>query len=114
MLSPHERHFLRHVILQREWPDGTTMATYVESIGEVVRDPTSAVYLSRYGGAWQLGVIRRSGAYRGPGGYDWVLVEYRLETGHWVTANQPRDRLRFLGAPERTHLQWLQRLPRNA
>jgi hypothetical protein len=90
------------------------MATYAESIAAVIRDPASAAYMSRYGGAWQLGVIRRSGALRGPGGYDWLLVEYRLETGHWVTAYQPRDRLRFLGAPERTDLLWLRRLPRNA
>ncbi len=114
MLPPLDRHYLRHVILQREWPEGSSLAAYQQSIREVILDPESAVYVSRFAGAWQLGVIRRTRELRGPGGYDWVMVEYRLETGHWVTAYQPRDRLRFLGSRERTDVRWLRQLRRNA
>ncbi len=88
-LTPLEVHFLWHVQRRREWPDGTRLDGYVQSIREVILDPSSGIFISRYWGEWQLGVARRSGVLRGPGGTDWVLVEYRISLGHWVTAFQP-------------------------
>jgi SPP1 gp7 family putative phage head morphogenesis protein len=89
MLPPAERHFLKHVMLRREWPDGTVLDDYLASIEAVVRDPTSGVATRRYEGrAWQLTIVRRSGSVRGPADHAWVLVDYRVETGHWTTAYQ--------------------------
>jgi hypothetical protein len=108
-LPPMERHYLRHVLRVPEWPIGTTPDEYVASIQAVILDGTSGVYTSLYRDAPQLGVIRRSGALRGPEGTDWVLVEYRLETGHWTTAYQPLRGLLDLKGPERGALRWLRR-----
>ena len=111
LLLPAEVHYLRHVVRQQEWPAGTSLAAYVESIGTVLLDEASGVFTSRYQGAWQLGVVRRSGTLRGPGGFAWVLVEYRVATGPWVTAYQPEQRLGELHHPRRSDLRWLRQLP---
>ena len=73
----------------------------MRSIGEVVLDPTSGVFTNQYGGALALGVIRETGELRGPGGYDWVLVQYRVRRGRWTTAFQPVD-----GLDELEKLEW--------
>jgi hypothetical protein len=103
------RHYLRHVAIRQEWPVGTTLAQYIASIQEVVRDPRSGLMTSRYQEQWQLAVVRRSEGLRGPGGFGWVLVEYRIGIGYWVTAFQLRDGLRALFDPHREHRQWLRR-----
>lgn len=108
-LPSAERHFLRHVVRAREWPSGTSLSDYMESIREFILDDTSGVYTSIYRGALQLGVIRRAGRLRGPEGADWVLVEYRLAIGHWTTAYQPSLGLRELAIPQRGGLRWLRR-----
>jgi hypothetical protein len=108
-LPPAERHFIRHVVQVQEWPVGTTLDDYVQSIRDIVLDDASGVFTSIYRGAPQLGVIRRAGSLRGPDGTDWVLVEYRLATGHWVTAYQPSLGLRELAMPQRGGLRWLRR-----
>jgi hypothetical protein len=109
MLSPAEVHYLGHVILRQEWPAGTDLAEYIESARAIVLDRASGVFSSRYQGAWQLGVVRRSGNLRGPLGSDWVLVEYRLATGHWTTVYQPARGLQELQEPRRSHVRWLRR-----
>jgi hypothetical protein len=109
LLPPVVAHYLRHVVRKTEWPVGTTLAEYVQSAEAVVRSDLSGVFLSEYQGALQVGFVSRSGAWRGPGGKRWVLVEYRLATAHWVTAYQIR--LRALRHPARARLQWL-RAPR--
>ena len=97
---------------QREWPPGTTLEGYVASIRRVIEDPASGVFVSRYAGAWQLGVIGHSGAARGPNGGRWILLDYRVETGHWVTAYQPTRPLKpAVYGPARGEVRWL-RLPR--
>lgn len=103
-------HYLWHVIKQREWPDGTTIDDYTASIRRLIRDPSSGLFTSTYHGACQLSVVRASGELRGPGGSDWVLVEYRVATGHWVTAYQP-DHSLFdeVRRPERENVRWLRR-----
>ena len=103
------RHFSKHVEKQQEWPQGTTLELYLESIRTIVRDPYSGICVSRYQGAWQLGIVRRSGDFRGPRGFDWVLVEYRVEIGLWVTAYQAAEGLNELASPQRTEVRWLRR-----
>lgn len=105
-LTPAEVHYLRHVVLKREWPNGTTLQDYLHGIAEVVLDPTSGVLTSRYYGAWQL--TFDSGRLRGPEGYEWVLVDYRVELGHWVTPFQPGQGLLELRSPQREEVRWLQ------
>jgi hypothetical protein len=107
-LTPLEVHFLWHVQRRREWPDGTRLDDYVRSVREVILDPSSGIFASRYWGEWQLGVARRSEGLRGPGGTDWIMVEYRISLGHWVTAYQPsRSPDVALPSPMRESIQWL-------
>jgi hypothetical protein len=109
-LPPLERHYLRHVV-QQQWPEHTSLQGYAASIRDVIRDPTSGVFTSRYQGAWQVGVVRLSRSLRGPGGSEWILIEYRTKTGHWVTAYQPAAGLAELQNPRRENVRWL-RQPR--
>jgi hypothetical protein len=112
-LPPAERHYLRHAVLRAEWPAGATLADYVESIRGVILDGTSGVFTNRYQGAWHLGVVRQSRELRGPRGYEWVLVQYRVALGHWVTAFQLRDGLAELAKPQWDQVRWL-RQPRSS
>ncbi len=106
-LSPAEAHYLRHVVRRHEWPPGTTLQEYLDSIRNVVLDPTSGVLTNRYQGAWQLTIVRRSGGLEGPAGLAWIMVDYRVAMGHWMTAFQPDNGLGVLRRPERTDLRWL-------
>lgn len=108
-LPPAEVKFLSHVVVDREWPDGTDLNVYVRSIRQIILDPSSGVFTSQYSGVWQLGVIRRSGELRGLNGRQWALIEYRLDRSHWVTAFQPRTGLAYLYEPVRSDLRWLRR-----
>ena len=110
LLTPAEVHYQRHVVRNQEWSAGTTRAGYEAGVRAVLRDPTSGVLASRYQGAWQLGVVGATGAQRGPQGGPWLLVDYRLRTGHWVTAFQPQDGLARLDIPQRTEVRWLRPL----
>lgn len=110
-LLPVEIHYLRHVIAQREWPAGTTLAAYVASIPRIVTDPESGILVCQYQGAWQLTLVRESHQLRGPDGHRWLLVDYRLQTGHWTTAHQLVHGLSSLGPPRREQIRWLRPLP---
>lgn len=111
LLPSAETHYLRHVVARPEWPAGTTLGDYLQSIEAVIRDPTSGVVVSRYRGRWHLAVIRRSGLLQGPGGFAYVMVEYRIRTGHWMIAFQPALGLQHFSSPARTEQRWL-RQPR--
>ncbi len=100
-------HYLKHVERDREWPDGTSPAEYVESIRRVVLDPTSGVALNEYQGAVSLAFLRSSGSSRGPNGREWVLVQYRVRIGRWVTAFQPELGLDELKQPDWSDVIWL-------
>lgn len=108
-LSPSEAHYLRHVVVQREWPVGTTLQGYLDSIAQVITDRRSGVVTSQYQGAWQLAILRRSHELRGSEGAAWILVDYRVALGRWVTAFQPREGLAVLRRPERGGVRWLRR-----
>jgi hypothetical protein len=105
-LPPAERHYLKHVIKRQEWPIGTSLADYLASLRAVILDPMSGVFTSRYEGAAQLGILRESADLRGPSGHEWVLIDYRVTTGHWVTAYQPEGGLEDITGPPRTDLRW--------
>jgi hypothetical protein len=113
-LSPREVHYLWHVVQLREWPAGTTVDAYAESIQRVILDPTSGVFTHRFYGTWQVGIIRESRDLRGPRGHEWTLVQYRVSLGRWVTAFQPRAGLAELTKPQWSDLRWLRRPTRSS
>ncbi len=107
-----EVHYLRHVRATQEWPVGTSLDSYLQSIREVVVDPTCAVFLGRFRGYWQVTFVRESRSLQGPDGMPWVRVEYRVGIGQWVTAFQsdsgPNE---TLTEPFRTEQRWLRPPP---
>lgn len=111
MLPPAEVHYLRHVIVQKEWPEGTTLEEYVQSIREAVLNPEAGVFVNRFENQeWQLSVVAPTGRWLGPRGREWTLVEYRLSIGHWVTAYQLSDTWDMIaGQPQRSDVRWLRR-----
>lgn len=106
-LPPAERHFLGHVVQRREWPLGITLSQYLESIRAVIDDPTSGIVANRYLGEWSVAILRETRDLRGSGGNDWTLVQYRLGSGHWVTAFQPEAGLEELQKPAWSNVRWL-------
>lgn len=105
VLPPTDVHYLRHVVLKKEWPAGTTPTDFIDSLWQVVRSDSSGIFLSHYQSALQVGCIGHSGDNRGPGGFDWILVEYRVDTGFWVTGFQLE--WASLISPQRTNVRWL-------
>lgn len=88
-MPPDVVHYLRHAVKRQQWPPGTTLEEYVESLRALAHDPARGVVVSRYQDfGWQLAVARRSALLRGPAGSAWVMVEYRVRIGHWVTGYQ--------------------------
>ena len=101
-----ELHYLRHVVRQQEWPPGTTQAQYEEGLRNLALRLRVGMLISvvpPFG--WHVGIVGRSGPLRGPRGFDWLLVEYRVSTGHWSTGFQPEQGIQF--ANERRRRRWL-------
>lgn len=102
-------HYYRH---RDEFPQGTTRDQYVDFARIAVRQTNSGVFVSRYGGALQLGVVAwtpKGG--RGEDGSDLMLIEYRVDTSHWVTAYQLQEGLNgILSSPSRENVIWLRHL----
>jgi hypothetical protein len=113
VLPPATVHYLWHVVIRREWPAGTTLEEYVDSLRDVVLDPASGVVAFKYQGAPQLGVLRESHDLRGPMGGEWVLIQYRVSIGHLVTAFQPVRGLEIVTEPQWTDVRWLRRPTRS-
>jgi hypothetical protein len=114
VLPTDEQHYVKHVLAQQEWPAGTTRAQYLDSIREVILDPTSGVLVNLYSGrAWHLTILRRSGSLRGPKSGGWVLVDYAVGSsaspGHLLTVFQVADGPRYvtISALRRQQQRWL-------
>lgn len=108
-LTSAEVHYLRHVVARAEWPRDTTFDGYLASIRATIPDQRNGVLISKYQAAWQLTVLCRSGDLRGPDGFDWILVDYRVGLGHWVTVFQPARGLLELQSPRRSDVRWWRR-----
>jgi SPP1 gp7 family putative phage head morphogenesis protein len=105
-ITASENHFQRH---QSEWPRGATLESYLASAGDAVRN-AEQIFISRYQGQWQMTLLSSSGANQGIDGGAWILVEYRLGLGHWVTVNQPHDDLEgIVRNPFRQEVRWIRR-----
>lgn len=105
-ITTAENHFQRH---QSEWPRGATLESYLASASDVVRN-AEQIFISRYQGQWQLALLSSSGVNQGIDGGAWILVEYRLGLGHWVTVNQPHGDLdSIVRNPFRQEVRWIRR-----
>jgi hypothetical protein len=96
-------------VRQQEWPAGTTQADYERSLSHLAARLRVAILVSEvppFGD--YVGIVGRSRDARGIQGFDWLVVEYRLSTGHSATGYQPADGIRF--ANGRRRRRWL-RLP---
>ncbi|MEJ5222839.1 MAG: phage minor head protein [Anaerolineales bacterium] len=109
-LPADEWHFVKHVLARQEWPEGTSLDEYLESLRAVIRNPESGIMVSRYQGIyWQIAFIAESGRWRGVGGSDFILVEYRDGYGFWITGFQPVDLQKQLHV-HRSDIRWLRKM----
>ncbi len=109
-LPADEWHFVKHVLARQEWPEGTSLDEYLESLRAVIRNPESSIMVSRYQGIyWQIAFIAESGRWRGVGGSDFILVEYRDGYGFWITGFQPVDLQKQLHV-HRSDIWWLRKM----
>jgi hypothetical protein len=111
MLPPAEAHYVRHVLSEAEWPLGTTLDEYLESIRHVILDERSGVFLSNYQRRLQVGFIGRSYNWKGPRGSDWILVEFRQELDHITTAFQIESLESIADNTQRSGIQWFRNPP---
>ncbi len=66
-LPPAEVHYLRHVVVGREWPDGTSLESYLASLREVILETDSGVLVSQLRAQhWQVTAVRESRGLKGP------------------------------------------------
>ncbi len=108
LLRSADYHYLVHVRRRREWPEGTTQEDYERSIRGIVADPDTGILVSRYRDqGWQLSFLRKSRELEGPGGHEWVLVEYNLNYDSWTTALQPTRGPAYLDEAGREDEKWL-------
>lgn len=83
------RHYLLHVVGTPEWPAGTTIPEYEQSLAAAVREADAAMHLSLSRSAlWQLHFFTPSRRWRGPAGAGYILVGYPLNYGWWSTGFQ--------------------------
>ena len=109
MLGSGVVHYLRHVVFGDEWPAGTTLEEYYDSISQVVQDTQTKVFISRYSGELQVGFIREAGKYAGTKSSGLFFIEFRLSTGSLVTANQAKIFDDIINAVERSDLKWIKK-----
>ncbi len=106
--------FLRHVEFGQEWPIGTTVEQYVESLERVIRTPNGGVYLEWFDelcDAWRLAFVAPSRRWRGPGGDAYILVTFLADEGRWLTGFQPpRARTYVARHQEERSGRWLRRV----
>jgi hypothetical protein len=104
MLPPGEVHYLRHVVAQKEWAEGTTLEKYYQSLEQVIRDRNSRILISKFGGEWQVGFL---GENKPGTQYTYTWIDYRVSRHHWITGLQIVDWEKFLRESKRTNLKWL-------
>ena len=109
-LPSDEWHFIKHVLIQREWPENTSFEEYLESLRSVIASEVNGIMISRYQGRYrQLAFIGKSGPYKGAGGNNYILIEYRVGYGHWITGFQPVDLARQL-EEYRDEIRWIRKI----
>ena len=110
-LSVLDAHYLKHVIKRGEWPQGTTLEEYTESIRAVVQDPNSGIMASWLRGRWRLNFMANVPEMRPHWGTDWIVVEYDVARGWWYTAYRAWDDLDHVTKDKRRGgIRWLRPL----
>lgn len=94
LLPRADAKFLKHVVDRREWPEGTTIEAFMDSLERTVGKVSGGVYLERDAGDWKLTFVARSGRWRGDGGGSHIVVVFLPTKGFWVTGYQPAGGLR--------------------
>lgn len=110
--SPNEllRHYEKHVKRQREWPQTITDVEYVESLRQLVLDGRRGIAVSKWwrNPQWHVTIMGESGVFKGPGGYDWIALEYRVGDESWATAFQSEAGLDHVDSHyRRRNVRWL-------
>ena len=109
-ISPAKEHWAYHVVEKGEWPPGTTQQDYEEAARQIVLDPDSGIFASFHRRGWHLAFVRESRGMKGPAGFDWAMVEYRMSIERQMTAFQPEDGLAWLTDwPGRKRKRWLKK-----
>ena len=85
VLNVAEVHFLRHVVVGREWPTGTTMSEYVSSLTNAVRDDNGPVLLDVKLGVPRLTFFSQDRVSQLHGTTSWTLVGFDVHYGYWTT-----------------------------
>ena len=80
-----EAKYLKHVLVNEEWPAETTLEEYAESLAWAVQNPNGGVYLERVVNAWKLALVVRSRRQAAPGPSPYILVMFFPEQEFWVT-----------------------------
>jgi hypothetical protein len=84
----------QHVGDDAQWPEDTTPEEFLESLRQTVLDGRSSIYLTDEGddadwSVYFVGQVRR--AWRGPGGFDRIVVIFNGERHFLVTGFQPEN-----------------------
>lgn len=85
--------YLKHVVGLGEWPDGTTVEEYMQSLFEALMDPGAGLAIERDVGSWKLTFAARSRQWRGPLGGPYIVVPFLPEKDLWLTGFQPEQGL---------------------
>lgn len=103
-------HFKKHVRKRGEWPPDTSLDGYLQSVADAVRSPQYVFTGLFQGRHWTVTLVAPSGAHRGPGGSNVIMVEYRVGRGI-ATGFQPRgDTIEgIVGHPDRSEVRWVRR-----
>jgi hypothetical protein len=85
LLSVKEAHFLRHVIVGREWPQGTTVSDYLASLTTAILDMDGPVLLDIKLSVPRLTFFSRTTEQLPLRRDDWTLVGFDVHYGYWTT-----------------------------
>jgi hypothetical protein len=112
LLPTEARHYLDHVVRQKAWPSGTTVAQYVGTANKVVRSENSAIMVSKVLGRWRVSFLAEIPKPEGYRGSDWVMVDYDVARSRWRTIYRLwRGVVEITEDRQREAIRWLKPLP---
>ena len=84
-----EAKYLKHVLVDEEWPLDTTINQYLASLARVVRGERSGIYVDADETDWRISFVGRAGRSAGPGGSSHIVVVFIPAKARWLTGYQP-------------------------
>lgn len=84
-LGVAEAHYLRYVVVGREWPTGTSMSEYVSSLVNAILDEFGPVLLDIKLGVPRLSFFSQTNPDQRQRENDWILVGFDVHYGYWTT-----------------------------